>query len=146
MIFQFVEMCCLRLLCLICKDIFTNVLWQLGLHITTQPRKQFSVSSGFSWVLSCEVWAYHPLKCCECNCAKDERYSRVCILLWSSLVLPIFTFYILHSCGHQNCLAPSYTNDHSIEWQNLNPLTHPNATLAPQARQARSSLNFLLSY
>ena len=24
-------------------------------------------------------------------------------------------------------------------WQNLNPLSHPNATLAPQTRQARAS-------
>ena len=30
-------------------------------------------------------------------------------------------------------------NDHTIGWQNLNPLRHPNATLAPQARQARAS-------
>ena len=40
------------------------------------------------------------------------------------------------------------TNDHTIGWQNLNPLSHPNATLAPQVRQARASgenLNYLLS-
>ena len=30
-------------------------------------------------------------------------------------------------------------NDLTIGWQNLNPLSHPNATLAPQARQARAS-------
>ena len=29
-------------------------------------------------------------------------------------------------------------NDH-IGWQNLNPLSQPNATPAPQARQARAS-------
>ena len=28
------------------------------------------------------------------------------------------------------------TNDLAIGWQNLNSLSHPNATLAPQARQA----------
>ena len=36
----------------------------------------------------------------------------------------------------------------TIGWQNSNPLSHPNATLAPQARQARASgenLNYLLS-
>ena len=27
----------------------------------------------------------------------------------------------------------------TIGWQNSNPLSHPNATLAPQARQARAS-------
>ena len=30
-------------------------------------------------------------------------------------------------------------NDLTIGWQNFNPLSHPNATLAPQARQARAS-------
>ena len=30
-------------------------------------------------------------------------------------------------------------NDLTIGWQNLNPLSHPNATLAPQARQGRTS-------
>ena len=30
-------------------------------------------------------------------------------------------------------------NDLTIGWQNLNPLSHTNATLAPQARQARAS-------
>ena len=29
-------------------------------------------------------------------------------------------------------------NDLTIGWQNLNPLSHPNATLMPQARQARA--------
>ena len=39
-------------------------------------------------------------------------------------------------------------NDLTIGWKNLNLLSHPNATLAPQARQARPSgeiLNYLLS-
>jgi len=39
-------------------------------------------------------------------------------------------------------------NDHTIGWQNLNLLSHANATLAQQARQARASgenMNFLLS-
>ena len=30
-------------------------------------------------------------------------------------------------------------NDHTIEWRNLNLLRHHNATLTPQARQARAS-------
>ena len=30
-------------------------------------------------------------------------------------------------------------NDLTIGWQKLNPLSYPNATLAPQARQARAS-------
>ena len=30
-------------------------------------------------------------------------------------------------------------NDLPVGWQNLNPLSHPNATLAPQARQAKAS-------
>ena len=40
------------------------------------------------------------------------------------------------------------SNDLTIGWQNLNPLSHPNATLVPQARQARPSgenLNYSLS-
>ena len=36
------------------------------------------------------------------------------------------------------------TNDLTIGWQNLNALTHPNATLAPQARQAGASGAILL--
>ena len=31
------------------------------------------------------------------------------------------------------------SNDLTIGWQNLNPPSHPNATLAPQARQAKAS-------
>ena len=31
------------------------------------------------------------------------------------------------------------TNDYTIGWQNSKLLSHPNATLAPQARQARAS-------
>ena len=30
-------------------------------------------------------------------------------------------------------------NDHTIGWQNLDPLSHPNTTLAPQTRQERAS-------
>ena len=40
-------------------------------------------------------------------------------------------------------------NDLTIEWQNLNLLSHPYAKLAPQARQAKASsenLNYLLSH
>ena len=50
------------------------------------------------------------------------------------------------------------TNDHTIGWQNLNLLSHPNArqvrassenlnfvTLAPQARLSGEILNFLMS-
>ena len=40
----------------------------------------------------------------------------------------------------------SLTNDHTIGWQNLKPLSYPNATLVPQARQARPSgenLNYM---
>ena len=33
----------------------------------------------------------------------------------------------------------SMSNDLTIGWQNLNAPSHPNATLAPQARQARAS-------
>ena len=39
-------------------------------------------------------------------------------------------------------------NDLTIGWQNLNPLSHLNTTLATQARQARASgenLNYLLN-
>ena len=37
-------------------------------------------------------------------------------------------------------------NDLTIGWQRLNPLSHPNGTLAPQARQAEASgenLNYM---
>ena len=52
----------------------------------------------------------------------------------------------------QNYIEESHrlvaNNDHTIGWQNLNPLSHNNGTLAPQARQVRASgniLNYLLS-
>ena len=38
------------------------------------------------------------------------------------------------------------SNDHTIGWQSLNLLSHPNATLVPKARQARASgenLNYM---
>ena len=41
-----------------------------------------------------------------------------------------------------------WSNDLTIGWQNLNLLSHSNATLVPQARQARASgeiSNYLLS-
>ena len=38
-----------------------------------------------------------------------------------------------------NCHMSPLSNDLTIGWQNLNPLSHPNATLVPQARQARAS-------
>ena len=34
-----------------------------------------------------------------------------------------------------------WANDLTIGWQNLNPLSHPNATLAPQARASGENLN-----
>ena len=34
-------------------------------------------------------------------------------------------------------------NDLTIGWQNLNSLSHPNATLAPQARQVRATVENL---
>ena len=37
------------------------------------------------------------------------------------------------------------TNDHTIGWQNLNTLSHSNATLAPQVRPSGEILNYLLS-
>ena len=40
-------------------------------------------------------------------------------------------------------------NDLTLGWQDLNLLSHPNATLATQTRQARASgatLNYSLSY
>ena len=35
------------------------------------------------------------------------------------------------------------SNDLTIEWQNLNPLSHPHATLAQQARASGENLNYL---
>ena len=38
------------------------------------------------------------------------------------------------------------SEDLTVGWQNLNPLSHPTATLAPQARQAKASgeiLNYM---
>ena len=45
----------------------------------------------------------------------------------------------LNSSKFQSLLTNVSCNDLTIGWQNSNPLSHPNATLAPQARQARAS-------
>ena len=42
-------------------------------------------------------------------------------------------------CGEASKHQLRISNDLTIGWQNLNPLSHPNTTLAPQARQARLS-------
>ena len=55
----------------------------------------------------------------------------------------------LHHSPHLTLLPRPGTNDLTIGWQNLNLPSHPNATLAPQTRQARPSgetLNYLLSF
>ena len=49
----------------------------------------------------------------------------------------LFICLVVTTPGILNISLP--TNDHTIGWQKLNPLSHPNATLAPQARQARAS-------
>ena len=38
-----------------------------------------------------------------------------------------------------SCVLCTADNDLTIGWQNLNLLSHPNATLVPQAREARAS-------
>ena len=43
----------------------------------------------------------------------------------------------------QHCNPAQIVNDLTIGWQILNPLSHPNATLASQARQARASVENL---
>ena len=51
--------------------------------------------------------------------------------------------HVSEQCGYLN---PHLTNDHTIGYSNLNMLSHSNATLAPQANQARASgenLNYL---
>ena len=52
----------------------------------------------------------------------------------------------LGTCGQhrlQTFLVPQCWcgggNDLTIGWQSFNPLSHPNATLAPQTRQSRAS-------
>ena len=53
----------------------------------------------------------------------------------------------LHGFGHHtynwDCGAG---NDLTIGWQNLNLLSHPNATQAPQARASGKILNYSLSH
>ena len=48
---------------------------------------------------------------------------------------------------HRGLHRSELFNDLTIEWNNLNPLSHPNATLVPQARQAKASsenLNYVI--
>ena len=65
---------------------------------------------------------------------KDDDYS-------------LYYLGILHFSNCTTLFAITAMILHRLE--NLNPLSHPNATLAPQARQARASgenLNYLLSH
>ena len=48
---------------------------------------------------------------------------------------------LLHSF-HLPALS-SQANDLTIGWQNLNKLSYPNATLAPQARASGENLNYV---
>ena len=50
----------------------------------------------------------------------------------------MFVQSLLSPAGSVAALTGDH-NDLTIGCQNLNPLSHPNATLAPQARQARRS-------
>ena len=55
-------------------------------------------------------------------------------------------FYIFSSSTLHFLHSVLIANDLTIGWQNLNLLSHPNTTLAPQARQARVSgenLNYM---
>ena len=56
--------------------------------------------------------------------------------------ISVFNISYLKMCSVES----SCCNDLTIGWQNLNLLSHPNATLAPQARQAKASsenLNYM---
>ena len=46
---------------------------------------------------------------------------------------------VLFICQCFEYITTPQLNDLTKGWQNLNPLSHPNATLVPQARQARAS-------
>ena len=55
----------------------------------------------------------------------------------------------LYNCWSMAMKESLFLNDLTIGWQNWNLLHHPNATLAPQVRQARPSgeiLNYSLSH
>ena len=67
-------------------------------------------------------------------------WSRQCV----TAALVTVSLFTLHHCHHHpftpsHAHQPASTNDLTTGWQNLNPLSHPNATLAPQARQTRAS-------
>ena len=64
--------------------------------------------------------------------------SRSYIKLWRHWALPALWF----SYHEGNCKV-SRDQWSYIGWQNLNPQSHPNATLAPQARQARANYELL---
>ena len=49
----------------------------------------------------------------------------------------LFICQVVTTPGILNISLP--TNDLTIGWQKLNPPSHPNAILAPKARQARAS-------
>ena len=63
-------------------------------------------------------------------------------------LLHTYIIRILIFCDHIHNYVCTEHNDLTLGWQNLNPLSHLNSTLAPQARQARPSgeiLNYSLS-
>ena len=48
-----------------------------------------------------------------------------------------------HTNHPDSLIKPLKYNDLTIGWQKLNPLSHPNATLAPQARASGENLNYV---
>ena len=71
---------------------------------------------------------------------KSEYKRFICFL---SLMIILLLLFCKGQWGQEteteSVIIRVWTINHTVECQNLNPLSHPNATLAPQARQARAS-------
>ena len=85
-----------------------------------------------------------------CHQPEDDNCVLSCvkvnvIKLWNEREIDLWSQLTPSSCSTYSVPI----NDLTIGWQNLNLLSHPNATLAPQTRQARPSdeiLNYSLSH
>ena len=125
-----------------------------AIHQTFNIRAESEHSSEHSQLIVSSWWVHHTHEKTDRNAAATEYQ----LLLLHSLYLltkgtegrwlaisgiVFFPPSVLSETSDPHVwYLLSEINDLTIGWQNQNPLSHPNATLAPQARQARASSEF----
>ena len=84
----------------------------------------------YDWHADCQKWPTQQLNLFTPVNHFLNFLEEIVVCWWPRIIhFPFVVQYEITTGG----------NDHTIGWQKLNLLCHPNATLAPQARQARAS-------